>query len=83
MPYKSEAQRGLFHSPNRPAGISDADVEEFDRASEGMRLPERVPKQPKVKKKTTGHKTSRIRAVGTVQRQGRKKSGRSVSRRRR
>lgn len=42
MPYKSQAQAGLFHSPNSP--VSPEKVAEFDRASKGKHLPKRVGK---------------------------------------
>lgn len=41
-PYSSDAQRRLFHSKGRPKGISKADVAEYDQASKGKDLPERV-----------------------------------------
>ncbi len=41
MPYKSAAQRGLFHSKNSP--VSAKVVAEFDRASKGQKgLPQHV-----------------------------------------
>lgn len=40
MPYKSKAQQGLFHSPNSP--VSKAKVAEFDKASKGLKLPDKV-----------------------------------------
>jgi hypothetical protein len=49
MPYKSDAQRRFFHSPGAvKAGISSGVVNEFDKASKGMDLPEKVP-NPKSK----------------------------------
>lgn len=43
MPFHSDAQRRFFHSPAaRRAGISADTVHEFDRASKGMDLPEKV-----------------------------------------
>lgn len=42
MPFKSDAQRRFFHSPGaKKAGITDKEVNEFDQASKGMKLPER------------------------------------------
>lgn len=39
MPYVSDKQRRFFHSPGaKRAGISQATVKEFDRASKGMKL---------------------------------------------
>lgn len=41
MPYKSQAQQGLFHSPNSP--VSDKVVADFDAASKGQHgLPKHV-----------------------------------------
>lgn len=52
-PYKSQAQRRFFHSPGaKRAGISAAEVSEFDEASKGRKLPARAPK--KQAKKTAG-----------------------------
>lgn len=42
MPYKSEAQRRKFHAMERRGEISHKTVREFDRASKGKKLPERV-----------------------------------------
>lgn len=42
MSYKSQAQRGKFHILERQGKISPAVVEEFDKASKGMKLPKRV-----------------------------------------
>jgi len=43
MPYKSDAQRRFFHSPGAAkAGITPAEVKEFDTASKGKKLPEKV-----------------------------------------
>jgi hypothetical protein len=40
MPYKSDAQRKFFHTDSaKKAGITDAEVKEFDSASKGMKLP--------------------------------------------
>lgn len=45
--YKSNRQRRFFHSPGaKKAGITPAQVHEFDRASKGKQLPEKV-KKPK------------------------------------
>ena len=52
MPYKSEAQRRKFHEMARKGQISDATVAEWDAASKGKKLPERV----KVKKRKKGRK---------------------------
>jgi len=45
MPYKSEAQRRYFHTATaRRKGISAATVKEYDQASKGMKIPDRVSK---------------------------------------
>lgn len=42
-PYKSDAQRRFFHSPGaKKAGVTPEQVKEFDAASKGKKLPERV-----------------------------------------
>ena len=48
MPYKSNSQRKAFHAMLARGEISKKTVEEFDTASKGMNLPERVkPKKDK------------------------------------
>lgn len=42
MPYKSNAQRRKFHAMEARGQISPATVAEFDAASKGKSLPERV-----------------------------------------
>lgn len=43
MPYKSAAQRRFFHTPSaKKAGITAAEIKEFDSASKGMKLPEKI-----------------------------------------
>jgi hypothetical protein len=45
MPYKSDAQRRFFHSAGaKKAGISKKTVEEFDKASKGKKLPNKIKK---------------------------------------
>lgn len=44
MPYKSEAQRRFFHAAEARGDISKKTVKEFDTASKGMDLPEKVKK---------------------------------------
>jgi hypothetical protein len=45
MPFKSLAQERFFHSPGaKKAGISKAEVKEFDNATRGKKLPEKVGK---------------------------------------
>lgn len=51
MPYKSEAQRRKFHDLQKQGKISKATVQEFDDASKGMRLPERIKVKKGSKKK--------------------------------
>jgi hypothetical protein len=42
MPYKSKAQQRAFHAKEKAGEISPAVVKEFDQASKGKKLPERV-----------------------------------------
>ena len=51
MPYKSEAQRKKFHALLEKGKISQKTVDEFDKASKGMKLPERT--TPKKKFEST------------------------------
>lgn len=45
MPYRSDAQRRFFHTDTaKSKGITNAEVQEFDSASKGMKLPERAEK---------------------------------------
>jgi hypothetical protein len=45
MPYKSDAQRKFFHTNTaKKAGITEDEVNEFDKASKGKKLPEHVAK---------------------------------------
>ncbi len=45
MPYQSDAQRKFFHTDTaKEAGITGAEVKEFDKASKGKELPEHVKK---------------------------------------
>ena len=48
MPYKSDAQRRLFHAKEERGEISPKVVKEWDKASKGKKLPEKV--KPKKKK---------------------------------
>lgn len=49
MPYVSKAQERFFHSPGaKKAGITTAQIAEYDKASKGKKLPSRV-KKKKVK----------------------------------
>lgn len=43
MPYASNAQRRFFHTATaKRKGITTAQVKEFDKASKGMKLSEKV-----------------------------------------
>ena len=53
MPYKSKAQAAKFHEIEKRGEISPKVVAEFDRASKGMKLPERV-RPKKVGKRRQG-----------------------------
>lgn len=52
MPYKSDAQRKYFHAAEERGEISKSTVDEFDKASKGKDLPEKVSvsKAHKIKK---------------------------------
>jgi len=55
MPYKSLAQERFFHSKGAAkAGITPAEVKEFDSASKGKDLPEK--KSNPVKRRMSGNK---------------------------
>lgn len=43
MPYRSRAQQRAFHAKAERGEIDEKTVEEWDRASEGKKLPERAP----------------------------------------
>jgi hypothetical protein len=45
MPYKSDKQRRFFHVAEKRGDISKKVVEEYDKASKGMKLPEEAPKK--------------------------------------
>lgn len=46
MPYRSDAQRRFFHSKGaEKAGISKKTIKEFDKASKGKKLPNKVKKK--------------------------------------
>jgi hypothetical protein len=51
MPFKSEAQRRYFEANKNKLEKQGVDVEEWEQASKGMKLPERVPKKATKKKK--------------------------------
>lgn len=50
MPYKSNAQRKLFHAKEERGEIKPEIVKEFDQASKGKKLPEYVGKRKQVAK---------------------------------
>lgn len=52
MPYKSDAQRRKFHAMLAKGEISPAVVSEYDKASKGKNLPEKVKQSPWIKKKS-------------------------------
>ena len=47
MPYKSLKQAAKFHELLKQGKINAKVVDEFDRASKGLKFPERVPPKPK------------------------------------
>ena len=51
MPYKSRAQQKKFHAMLKRGEISAATVAEYDEASKGKKLPERVKSKKKRKKR--------------------------------
>lgn len=51
MPYKSDAQRRFFHAALAKGDISKATVDEYDKASKGKKLPEKVSPFQKALKK--------------------------------
>ena len=44
MPYRSDAQRKKFHVLLKQGKISESVVDEYDKASKGLRLPEHAKK---------------------------------------
>lgn len=44
-PYKSDAQRKKFHVLYSQGRISKQTLDEFDKASKGLKLPERIKKK--------------------------------------
>lgn len=46
MPYVSKKQQAFFHTNTaKKAGITKAEVKEFDQASKGLKLPKRAKKK--------------------------------------
>lgn len=56
MPYVSQAQRGKFHILEKQGKISHATVQEFDRASKGMKLPEHVARKRRMRRAVYDHR---------------------------
>jgi len=54
MPYASKAQAAYFHTHRKELERQGVDVNEWDKASKGKRLPDRV--KPKKSPKTKGSK---------------------------
>ena len=46
MPYKSQAQAGFFHTHKAQLEKQGVNVDEWDAATKGKKLPERAPKKP-------------------------------------
>ena len=42
MPYKSKAQQGYMHAAAERGEIKKSTVEEFDKASKGLKLPKKA-----------------------------------------
>jgi hypothetical protein len=56
MPYASQAQERFFHTDTaKKAGITGAEVKEFDTASKGKKLPKHVAKSKDGLHKAMGH----------------------------
>lgn len=47
MPYKSDDQRKFFHANKKKLEKEGVSVSEWDKASKGMKLPERAKKKKK------------------------------------
>ncbi len=50
VPAKSKAQNRWVNSPSGHAALGEAGVKEWDAATKGLKLPERVKPKPKAKK---------------------------------
>jgi hypothetical protein len=50
MPYQSDKQRKFFHAAEARGDISKKTVDEWDKASKGLKLPEYVEKPSRWKK---------------------------------
>ena len=51
MPYKSQAQQGYFHSNKAKLEAQGVNVDEWDAASKGMKLPNRAKGKDKMPKR--------------------------------
>ena len=51
MPFKSDAQRKFFHANKAKLEAQGVDVDEWDRASKGKKLPKKVKKKKKGEEK--------------------------------
>jgi hypothetical protein len=51
MPFKSDAQRRFFNANRTKLEAQGVDVDEYNQASKGMKLPERVGPKPTAKRK--------------------------------
>lgn len=58
MPYKSKAQARAFHAKLQRGEISKATVQEFDKATNFAKLPERASNPIRAARKTRGRKES-------------------------
>ncbi len=58
MPFKSEAQRRYFEANKSKLERQGVDVEEWEQASKGMKLPERTPKKATKRRRLTPSKRS-------------------------
>lgn len=56
MPYKSDSQRRFFHAAEAKGEMKPSVVKEYDKASKGKNIPEKVSKFSKLKKKLKGEK---------------------------
>lgn len=66
MPYKSKAQQAKFHVLLEQGKISPKVVKEYDQASKGLNLPERVsPQKPQRPSKPQAAKPSVPRAASS------------------
>lgn len=63
-PYKSDAQRKKFHAMLEKGEIKKSVVDEYDKASAGMKLPERVgPKKAPPSKKQPVKSIQQLRDI--------------------